>query len=236
MESERALAAFGRLSDGRFRLVFTEKSAPREMTVDQLVLAVPFTILRKSVDLSRAGLSLLKMTAIRELGMGTNSKLQLQFRDRPWRRLHANGETFSDTGVQTTWESTRAQPGASGILVNFTGGKIGAGFHRGSPDEQAPAFLRRIEPVLPGLTAGWNRKASLDCWLSNPWSRGSYSFYRVGQYTKFAGSEGAREGNIHFCGEQTSEFQGFMNGAVESGERVATEVLADLGRHQRAAA
>ncbi len=236
VESEHALAAVRRLSDGRFRLTFRGSSAPHEIITDQLVLAVPFTMLRKSIDLSLAGLSPRKMTAIREIGMGTNSKLQLQFRDRPWRRLHANGETFSDTGVQTTWESTRAQPGASGILVNFTGGKIGAGFRRGSPDEHAPAFLRRIEPVLPGLTASWNEKASLDCWLSNPWSLGSYSFYRVGQYTKFAGSEGAREGKIHFCGEHTSEFQGFMNGAVESGERVATEVLADLGRRQRAAA
>ena len=38
-----------------------------------------------------------------------------------------------------------------------------------------------------------------------------------------------REGNLHFCGEHTSEFQGFMNGAVESGERVAQEVLAHSG-------
>jgi len=235
IETERALTAVRRLPDGRFALTFTGNAAPRELTVDQLVLAVPFTTLRR-VDLSRAGLSPLKTTAIREIGMGTNSKLQLQFRDRPWRALHCNGETFSDTGVQSTWEATRAHSGAAGILVNFTGGKIGASFRRGTVEQHATAFLRRIEPLLPGLSASWNRKATVDCWLSNPWSRGSYAYYRVGQYTKFAGNESEREGNIHFCGEHTSEFQGFMNGAVESGERVAREILANVDRRRAVAA
>jgi len=52
----------------------------------------------------------------------------------------------------------------------------------------------------------------------------------VGQYTKFAGIEGAQEGHAHFCGEHTSiDAQGYLNGAVETGERVAAEITADLG-------
>jgi hypothetical protein len=44
----------------------------------------------------------------------------------------------------------------------------------------------------------------------------------MGDYTSFAGIEGVREGNVHFCGEQTDlDFQGFMEGAVRSGERLA---------------
>ena len=46
--------------------------------------------------------------------MGTNSKLHVQFRDRHWRLLGQNGNSYSDTGYQSTWEVTRAQPGASG--------------------------------------------------------------------------------------------------------------------------
>ena len=42
-------------------------------------------------------------------------------------------------------------------------------------------------------------------------------------------SEGEREGNCHFAGEHTSvDFQGYLNGAVETGERAADEILADL--------
>ena len=47
----------------------------------------------------------------------------------------------------------------------------------------------------------------------------------MGQYTGFSGIEPVREGNIHFAGEHTSlENQGFIEGAVESGERVAAEI------------
>jgi monoamine oxidase len=40
--------------------------------------------------------------------------------------------------------------------------------------------------------------------------------------------ERERQGNCHFAGEHTSvDFQGYLNGAVESGERVVSEILAD---------
>jgi monoamine oxidase len=52
---------------------------------------------------------------------------------------------------------------------------------------------------------------------------------QVGQYTAFDGIEYAREGNCHFAGEHTSiDFQGYLNGAVETGQRAAADILADL--------
>ena len=54
---------------------------------------------------------------------------------------------------------------------------------------------------------------------------GAWSYYGLGQYTGFSGIELVQEGNIHFAGEHTSlESQGFMEGAVTSGERVAGEI------------
>ena len=59
-----------------------------------------------------------------------------------------------------------------------------------------------------------------------PWTLGSYSYYRVGQYTRFGGAEAERSGRCHFAGEHTSsDAQGYLEGAVESGERAAREVL-----------
>ena len=56
--------------------------------------------------------------------------------------------------------------------------------------------------------------------------RGSYSYWKVGQYQAFAGIEGRPEGSCHFAGEHTSiDFQGYLNGAVETGQRAASEVL-----------
>jgi monoamine oxidase len=212
-----------------FDLWFSSGGTTTKVTADRVVLALPFSILRSSVDYSQAGFEPLKVTAIEEMGMGTNSKLHVQFSNRHWRTLGSNGETFSDRGYQNTWEVTRAQSGRSGILVDYTGGKIGASFGSGTPASRAQRFLGQIEPVLPGLTEQWNGRATIDFWTGYPWTKGSYSYWKVGQYTKFAGMERKRQGNCHFCGEHTSvDFQGYLNGAVETGLRVVTEILGDL--------
>ncbi len=207
-------------------LTFTQGSTTKTVTADRVVLALPFSML-SGVDFKKANFDHLKVTAINELGMGTNSKLHVQFASRHWNTLGNNGNTYADTGYQTTWEVSRAQPGVSGILVDYTGGTIGASFGTGTPTSRAQQFLNQIEPVLPGLKAKWNGRATVDYWQGYPWTKGSYSYWKVGQYTKFSGIESALQGTCHFAGEHTSQdFQGYLNGAVDTGERVASEILA----------
>jgi monoamine oxidase len=214
-----ALTAIRRSGSG-YELSF----GTRKVTADRVVLAIPFSIMRARVDWSGAGFSELKGRAIRELGMGTNVKLNVGFSSRHWRSLGCNGDTYADTGYQATWEVSRAQPGTSGILVDYLG-SLGVDF-TGSANARAKGFLGQIEPVLPGITQRWDGRATLDHWPSNPWTLGSYSYYRVGQYQEFGGAESDIEGAVHFCGEHTTQdFQGYLNGAVFTGERVAGEVL-----------
>jgi monoamine oxidase len=230
IERSSELVAIELRSDGAYSLSFREGVDTVTKVADEVVLALPFTILRTSVDISNAGFSELKRKAIAELGMGTNSKLHLQFENRHWETLGCNGETFSDEGYQNTWDVSRAQPGDRGILVDYTGGTIGASF-TGTAQAHAVQFLSQLEPVLPGISAPglWNGRATLDFWLGNPYTLGSYSYWKVGQYTAFSGIESRQEGNCHFAGEHTSQdFQGYLNGAVETGERAAGEILADL--------
>jgi monoamine oxidase len=223
------LVAVKRNPAGSYTLTFRQGSATKSVSADKVVLALPFSILRSSVDLSKAGFEPLKLIAIRDLGMGTNSKLHVQFSNRFWRSQGSNGETFSDRGYQNTWEVSRAQAGKSGILVNYTGGTIGASFGSGTPASRAAQFLGQIEPVLPGATKAWNGNATIDFWPGNQWTKGSYSYWKVGQYQRFAGMEARRQGNCLFAGEHTSiDFQGYLNGAVDTGQRAAGEILADL--------
>ncbi len=218
------LTAIARPSAGGYRLDF---DGARRVVADSVVLAIPFAVMRESVDYSRAGFSPLKRTAIETMGMGTNSKLQLQFSSRPWVALGSNGETTADTGYQLTWEVTRAQPGRAGILVDYTGGQIGGSFDRGSREGRAKRFLSQLEPVLPGVARDWNGRVTLDNWAANSLTRGSYSYYRVGQLSKFSGVEREPSGDCHFAGEHTSiAYQGYLEGAVRSGQRAAGEILA----------
>jgi monoamine oxidase len=216
-------------SDGStYTLTFKQGAATKTVGAEHVVLALPFSLLRQ-VSYSKAGFEPLKVTAIRELPMGTNSKLHVRFQDRYWYTLGNNGNTFADTGYQNTWEVTRAQPGQKGILVDYTGGNVGASFGSGTPSSRAQEFLTQIEPLLPGISDHWTGEATVDFWAAYPWTKGSYSYWKVGQYTKFSGMEKERQGNCHFCGEHTSQdFQGYLNGAVETGERAAGEILSDL--------
>ncbi|MFL5832228.1 MAG: flavin monoamine oxidase family protein [Solirubrobacteraceae bacterium] len=219
------LTAVKKNTDGSWTLTFANK---KTTTVDRVVLAIPFTILR-SIDLSKAGFEPRKMRAIRELGMGTNSKLHVGFKTRFWRGLGCNGETYADTGYQNTWEVSRGQAGASGILVDYTGGDIGNSFGSGTPDSRARQFLAQIEPLLPGATANYNGRAYIDYWAANKWTKGSYSYWKVGQYTAFSGIEGTEQAGCHFAGEHTSvDNQGYLEGGAETGTRAANEIIAAL--------
>ena len=214
--------------DGRYTLPVTGLPGG-QISADHVVMAIPFSILRSQVDFSQAGFNALKTTAIQQLGMGSNTKLQLQFKKRSWYRADCNGEVFADTGFQTTWEATRTQDGEKGILVNYTGGAAASALVGSDPLAKAAQFLAQLEPVPPGITGKWNGKATLDAWLGNPWSLGAYAYWKVGQYTAFSGAEGERSGNCHFAGEHTStDYQGYLNGAVDTGILVAREILADL--------
>lgn len=229
-------------SDGTYTLSFAADAGAKEVRADVVVLALPFSALRK-LDYAEAGFDALKVRAIQEQGMGRNCKVQLQFTKRLWNETGAwgksSGTTYSDTGYQLSWEPTRGQTGTSGILVGYNGGSAAGATklshpygNKGNPDVLADAqtFLTQIEPVFPGLTALWNGKAAESKAEVDPRFNGSYAYYRVGQTQVFAGYERVRQGNVFFCGEHTSlENLGFMEGAASEGKAAAEDIMASLG-------
>jgi monoamine oxidase len=221
----RAPVRRGGRGDGRYRLVLGRDQAVREADADHVVLALPFTLLRE-VDLAQAGVRPRKMQAIRELGMGRNTKLQLQFEERAWVARGGNGETRVEGSYQVSWEVSRGQPGAPGILNFYSGGTTAARAGDGPAEERACDALADLERIHPGIAAYWNGRVIRNAWNRRPWSRGSYSLLLPGQYTAFHGIEHLPEGRIHFAGEQSSEaWYGYLNGAVESGLRAATAIV-----------
>jgi monoamine oxidase len=228
ISTETPLTSIRRNSDETFTLGFGGSS----VTADHVVLALPFSLLR-DVNYAKAGFEPLKVTAIKELPMGTNSKLHVEFKDRFWYAAGNNGNTYADTGYQNTWEVSRAQGGGKGkgLLIDYTGGNIGASFGSGTPSSRAQQFMSQLQPLFPGtnILSHWTGRAIVDFWTGYRWTKGSYSYWKVGQYTKFSGMEKERQGNCHFAGEHTSQdSQGYLNGAVETGERAAGEILDDL--------
>jgi monoamine oxidase len=226
---EHRLTRIEKQADGRYRLALDHPDGRRAVLAERVLLTLPFTLLRE-VEVAGFDWPLAKRRAIFELGYGTSSKLMVGFASRAWRDRGATGGSYSDSGYQASWETTRLQPGAAGILTNFTGGQHGLDLAAGSPEKQRDAFLKQLEPVFPGSAAASNGAVARFAWSNQELTRGSYSAYRVGQWTAFAGAEGERVGNLYFAGEHTSrDAQGYMEGAARTGATAALEIATDLG-------
>ncbi len=223
-----ALEALTSTSDGRFAATFRRGAGTRtEVVADHVVLALPFSILRQ-VPLTGIDLPPAKRQAIDEIGYGQSTKLMCGTRRRVWRAQGSDGQSFSDLPYQNSWDTSRMQPGSSGILTNFTGGTRALAVATGTPVARAAEFLGQIEAVYPGITSAHDGRVLRQRWNDQPWVRASYSSYRPGQYAAFAGSEQERVGNLHFCGEHcTMDAQGYMEGGALTGELAAAEIVAD---------
>jgi len=219
-------------ADGVFSAAFSAPGGAVEILADQLVLALPFTVLRRigiDVDLPAR-----KRRAIAELGYGTNAKVLCGYSARAWNAAGMTGITYADLPYQSSWDASRHQPGAGGVITAFGGGSGTADFAQGTPAEVAAAFVQQIDRVMPGTAAQADGRCARAVWDGNARPGGSYSAYLVGQYTAFAGIEGERVGNLHFAGEHASvEAQGYMEGGAETGLASAQRIVHDLlGRKQ----
>ena len=227
-------------SDGTVNLTLTTPSGSVTQTFAHVILTTPFSVLR-GLDYSGAGFDNRKKTAITQLGYGTNTKFNLQFNSRFWNGAGAwpgvsDGTIYTDLPMNNTWEATRGVGGATGVVVIFTGGSVGASVKLPQPymtsaggaqvNGYVNTYLKQLDSIWPGAAKQYNGLATISTPWSDPNLLGSYSCWKVGQYTAFSGYEGVAQGNIHFAGEHCSvNFQGFMEGGASEGQRAAHEVL-----------
>ena len=229
------LEALRQDADGAYTLSFRRDAGASEVRARRVVLALPFTTLRKvrlDVDLPAV-----KRRAIDELSYGTNAKLMIGFNERVWHTRHrSGGATFSDLPLQTTWETSRMQAGKAGILTNFVGGRHGLEIGSGSAKQQADRAADQLDAIFPGLSAAREgaREARFH-WPTHAWSLGSYACFLPGQWTGLRGATGERIGNLHFAGEHCAlDNQGFMEGGLESGEWAAQAIIDAAGARRAA--
>lgn len=221
---ESVLEAIKERSGGGYVLTFSIRGIAKDVEADDVVLAIPFTMLR-NVDI-QVELPPMKRKAIDELGYGNNTKLMLGFGTQVWRKAGFNGSVYTDLPFQTTWETSRGQGNTNGILTNFTGATTATAVGEQEEKAAANAFLEQYAQIVPGIKSAYTAKHSRFAWGGYEWTKASYASYLPGQYTGLRGAEAEPVGRIFFAGEHTSlDFQGFMEGAAESGERVAKEVI-----------
>jgi monoamine oxidase len=162
--------------------------------------------------------------------MGTVIKCMAVYDAPFWREDGLNGMTTSDQGpVKLTYDNSPPD-GSPGVLLGFVEGQdardlLGAS-DAARKDAVVECFVRYFGNQAQSRMTGYVEKS----WAADPWSRGCYGGVMApGAIVGFPGIARAPVGRIHWAGTETAvEWGGYMDGAIESGQRAAAEVLAAL--------
>jgi len=90
---------------------------------------------------------------------------------------------------------------------------------------RAEAELHAARPA----TTGRVRPEAVVNWGADPWTRGHTAYRAPGQIRRLGNQVAAPHGRVHFAGEHTAVSMMGMEGAMESGERAALEILMRAG-------
>ena len=190
---------------------------------DFVICSVPLSVLRNIEVIPE--LSSSKQKAIRELEYASVARIYLQSRNRIWveegfSRLEL---ASADLPISRIWDATYAQQGSRGILLGYTFGKEAQRITAMPETERLSFALEHMGKVFPHLHENYERGVT-KCWDDDKWAKGAFVCFKPGQMSSLPEQLASVEGRIHFAGEHTSKWSGWMEGALESGMRVAREI------------
>jgi monoamine oxidase len=192
-----------------------------DVTADYLVFAMPATTLRAvTID---PPLPERQREAIATLAYGPATRVLAQYDRRFWRAPGRTRAFGTDLPIGAVWEANEEQSGRSGILAFLAGGRASS---------QLQSILSAEGPRSLAARLAWinaDRVTLLAShaisWESDPWSLGGYAVFKPGYDPELREWLARPHGRTFFAGEHTAyRWQGYMNGAVESGLRVAHEI------------
>ena len=207
-------------------VTYTKGGQAKTITADYCVCSLPFTIVRR-LDLSAARFTADKMELIDNLSYQPVGRCFLQTNTRFWQKAPYGNKGLkvarTDTFVERQWESTAVQDGDNGILLAYLQAANGVLF--GQQPEAA-----RMDYVKNGIAAYWPeittefKQGVSKAWQEDPFVGGAWAFYKPGEMGKWFPLAKLRQGHVHFCGEHTSVWSGWMQGSFESAGRVIREI------------
>lgn len=226
----------------QYVLSFKDK---KEVEADFVIITIPFTMLR-DVKLDLPEMTPEKMNSIQELGYGQNNKLFLGYENRPWRegKNKFYGYLFHKD-IHDGWDSSsiKSVESGKGAYCCFFGGdesirlskvainnKYAPANHTWKtdlPEAEISKYITNMETIFPGSKKSYANKHAFAAWTTYPWVKASYTCPKPGQWNTAMLYTAEPIGNVYFAGEHCSiDYQGFMNGAAETG-RVAAETIVE---------
>ena len=195
-------------------------NVPLELTVDAVICTVPIqSLLKINFD---PPLPPSQYEAAQELTYARICKNSVLYDERFWRA--ENFSMVSDTTSHYYFHSTQNQPGKQGILTSYAIGE--------KADVLASQSDQRRMKIVAGDLVDFNENApslargiASYAWQRDPFTDGAYALYRPGQWFGIRPVLQRPHGKVLFAGEHLADWQGFMEGAIETGEQAAATLL-----------
>jgi monoamine oxidase len=201
---------------------FRDHDSMQELSAEFTVVAVPATTVREIAFTPK--LPTEQWKAFSTLRYGAATRVLLQFERPFWRRTQKYRAFGTSLPIGAVWDASEHQRGKAGMLMLLAGGRASAEC-RGIIMRQGPdAIVQRLrwlgEPAP--LKAMWHTS-----WEDDPLARGGYAVFSPDFDPRLRDFLRRPAGRLAFAGEHTSiEWEGYMNGAIESGRRAAAEIAA----------
>lgn len=161
------------------------------------------------------------------IGSSRAIKVALEFSEPWWEARGWTGRIMSDLPFQQCWASGRE---GAHVLTAYIGGDEAERVT--ARQDPVRSVLRAISEVAPEAEAAFKRGQVHD-WITDPWSKGAFSHLAPGAVMAAMPHLSSPSGRAHFAGESTAEWIGTIEGALESAERAAKEVLVAIQLEQR---
>jgi len=193
----------------------------QRLSADHVVCTLPFSVL-DHVDVSPP-FSPLKARAVDQLPYTSIARVYLQFRRKAWAGENLTVTATTDLPIKWVFEHTVNQPGPRGILEAQAIGGGGRRVTQMAESDRILFALSQLERIFPGIREDFERGVSKS-WDEDPWARGAFAYLRPSQMLSLLPHLARPEGRVHFAGEHTSPWSGWMQGALDSGLRVVREI------------
>ncbi len=197
-----------------------EAGGAQTYSADRIICTIPFSVLR-NVEIAPK-LSPAKQEILEKIYYDPVVRVYVQTRKRFWQAEGLNGFADTDDPAEI-WQPTFSQPGERGIVHTYLEDGLTAKVAAMPEAERIRHSTQILEKVFPGMEENTERVHSF-CWADEPFARGAYVSFAPGQITRWSAAIREPEGRMHFAGEHTSSFPGWMQGALESGLRASREI------------
>lgn len=163
--------------------------------------------------------------------MGSVFKCMAVYETPFWREDGLSGMATSDTGpVKLTFDNSPPGDDGPGVLLGFIEGQEARDLEEAPKDERKEGVISSFERYFGAEARTGVKKYVEKTWAGEVWSRGCYvGYYPTGVLTGYREAMRAPVGRLHWAGTETATvWNGYMDGAVESGRRAAQEALDEL--------